>query len=86
MGFLASIGLVWWAALTGRRGRPLRPAIGALVAEGLVVVANSGNCPLGPLGDRIGEPVPLFELVLSPQAARRAIPVLGAVTAGGLAV
>jgi hypothetical protein len=40
----------------------LRPAIAALVGEGVLVGANRGDWPLGPLGDRIGDPVPLFEL------------------------
>jgi hypothetical protein len=48
------------------------------------VTANRGDCPLGGLQDRLGDPVPLFELVLSPSAARRAVPVLGAVTAAGI--
>jgi hypothetical protein len=84
LGFLTSIGYVWWCALSGRRGPYLRPAIAALAGEGLVVAMNGGDCPLGPLGDRIGDATPLFELVLSPRAARRAIPALGAVTVGGL--
>jgi hypothetical protein len=83
-GFGPAIGDVWWCALTGRRGRFLEPAIAALVAEGVLVVANRGDCPLGPLGDHIGDPVPLFELVLSPRAARRAVPSLAAATAVGL--
>ena len=83
-GFLASIGYVWWCALTGRRGPLLRPVIVALIGEGLLVGANRGDCPLGPLGDRVGDPVPLFELVLAPRAARRAVPTLGALTAVGL--
>jgi hypothetical protein len=86
IGFLASIGYVWWCALTGRRGRWLRPAIGALVGEGVLVVTNGGDCPLGPLGERMGDPVPLFELVLSPRGARRAVPTLGAVTVVGIVV
>lgn len=85
-GFLASIAYVWWSALTGRRGPWLRPAIGALIGEGVLVVTNGGDCPLGPLGERIGDPVPLFELVLSPRAARRAVPTLGAVTALGIGI
>jgi hypothetical protein len=84
IGFLASIGYVWWCALTGRRGPLLRPAITALVCEGVVVIANRGDCPLGAVGDRIGDPVPLFELVLSRRAARRAVPTLGVVTAAGV--
>lgn len=85
IGFLASIGYVWWCALARRRGRHLRPAIGALAAEGALVAANRGDCPLGRLGDRIGDDVPLFELVLPPRAARLAVPALGAVTAAGVA-
>ncbi len=84
--FLASIGYVWWCALTGRRGPWLRLVTGALLGEGVLVVANGGDCPLGPFGDRIGDPVPLFDLVLSPRAARRAVPVLGAVTAVGVGI
>jgi hypothetical protein len=83
-GFLASIGYIWWCARSGRRGPLLRAAIAALAAEGVVVLANRGDCPLGALGDRIGDPVPLFELVLPATAARRAVPTLGAVTAAGL--
>ena len=74
VGFLASIGYVWWCALTGRRGPWLRPAIVALAGEGILVVPNGGDCPLGPLADRIGDQVPRFELDLSPGAARRAVP------------
>jgi hypothetical protein len=84
IGFLASIGYVWWCALSGRRGPLLRPAIAALVGEGVLVAANGGDCPLGPMGEGIGDAVPLFELVLSPRAARRAVPTLGALTAAGL--
>jgi hypothetical protein len=83
LAFLLAIGYVWWCALTGRRDRWLRVAVTALATEGAVVIANHGDCPLGPLQDRLHDPVPLFELVLSPAAARRAVPVLGAAAAGG---
>jgi hypothetical protein len=52
-------------------------AITALVGEGVLVGANQGDCPLGLVGDRIADPVPLFELVLSPRAARLAIQLSG---------
>ena len=86
IGFLSSIGYVWWCALTGRRARWLRLAIAALAGEGVLIVTNGGDCPLGPLGDRIGDQVPLFELVLSPRAARLAVPALGGVTALGVGI
>lgn len=84
LGFLASIAYVWWCAITGRRDARLRLAVGALIAEGTIVVANHGDCPLGPLGDRIGDAVPLFELVVPPRAAKLAVPALGTITLLGL--
>ena len=85
--FLACIGYVWWCALSGQRGGVLlRLAITALIIEGVLVITNRGNCPLGPLGERIGDPVPLFELVLPPRQARDAVPALGAITVSGLAI
>jgi hypothetical protein len=60
--------------------------IGALAAEGVAVAANRGDCPIGPIGDRVGDPVPLFELVLGPRAAKVAIPVLAAITGVGVGV
>ena len=83
-GFLGAIAYVWWCGLTGRRDRRLRLAVAALLAEGAFVGANHGDCPLGPLQARLGDPVPLFELVLSPAAARRAVPAFGLITAAGL--
>jgi hypothetical protein len=75
---------VWWCALSGRRGRLLRIAAASLIGEGVLIAANRGDCPRGPLQERLGDPVPLFELVLSPRAAKRAVPTLGALAAGGL--
>jgi hypothetical protein len=84
--FLLAIGYVWWCALTGRRDRRLRLAIVALAGEGLLVIANRGDCPLGGLQERLGDPVPLFELVLSHRAAKLAVPVLGAIAGLGVAL
>lgn len=85
-GFLGAIGYVWWCGLTGRRGPLVRAATSALIAEGALVAANHGDCPLGGLQERLGDPDPLFELVLPPRAARLAVPTLGAVAAGGIAL
>jgi hypothetical protein len=81
---LLAITYVWWCALSGRRDRLLRIAAATLIGEGVLVTANHGDCPLGPLQDRLGDPVPLFELVLSPRAAKRAVPTLGGITTLGL--
>src|SRR5918993_1157767 len=81
---LLAIAYVWWCAITGRRDRLLRIAVATLIGEGVLVAANRGDCPLGGLQDRLGDPVTLFALVLSPRAAKRAVPTLGAITAAGL--
>ena len=83
---LIAISYVWWCALSGHRGRLLRIAAATLICEGVLVTANRGDCPLGGLQRRLGDPVPLFELVLSRRAAKRAVPTLGAITAAGLAL
>lgn len=83
---LFAIAYVWWCALTGRRGHLLRITAASLIGEGVLVTANHGDCPLGPLQQRLGDPVPLFELVLSPSVAKRAVPALGAIAAAGLAL
>ncbi|HEY7074593.1 MAG TPA: hypothetical protein VH418_04465 [Solirubrobacteraceae bacterium] len=85
-GFLGAIGYVWWCGATRRRGPLLRATITALVCEGAAVAANGGDCPLGGLQERVDDPVPLFELVLSPRAAKLAVPTLGAIAALGITV
>src|SRR3954465_7351637 len=82
--FLLAIAYVWWCALTGRRDRWLRVAVAALATEGALVTANHGDCPLGPLQARLHDPVPLFELLLSPSAAPPAGPALGGTPPAGL--
>ena len=83
---LLAIAYVWWCALSGRHDRLLRIAAATLIGEGVLVAANHGDCPLGGLQERLGDPVPLFELLLSPHAAKRAVPTLGAITAVGLSL
>jgi hypothetical protein len=83
---LWALGWVWYCGLARRRGHALRVAVGLLAAEGVALVIGRGNCPLGPFQSRMGDPVPLFELVLPPRAAKAAIPLLAAVAFAGLAL
>lgn len=83
---LGSLGYVWACALTGRRDRWLGICVAALAAEGLALAAGRGSCPLGPLQRRLGDPVPLFELMLPPRAAKAAVPVLTGLAVAGVAV
>ena len=83
---LTCLGYVWACAITGRRDRLLHSAIGVLAAEGVGLVIGRGDCPLGPLQQRLGDPVPLFELVLSPVWAKRAVPILAGISGAGIAL
>ncbi len=55
--------------------------------EGVGLNIGGGECPMGPFQAQLGDPVPFFELVLPPRAAKAAVPILaGASIAGILAV
>jgi hypothetical protein len=83
---LASLGYVWACALTHRRDRRLWASVAFLSLEGVALVVGRGDCPFGPLQTRLGDPVPLFELVLPRRAAKAAVPVLAGVTLAGVAI
>ena len=83
---IASVAHVWVCAITGRRDKALISAVLVLSIEGAALVATGGDCPLAPVQARLGDPTPLFELALSPTAARRAVPVLAAVTSIGVGI
>ena len=83
---LSSLTYIWVCALTGRRDRMLGVAMAALSLQGVALLIGRGNCPLGPLQQRLGDPKPLFELVLPPHAAKAAIPVLAGATVGAIAI
>ena len=53
---LLAIAYVWWCALRGRRDYLLRIAAASLIGEGVLVAANHGDCPLGGLQERLGDP------------------------------
>lgn len=81
---LAGLAYIWRAAITRRRSRRLWAPVGFLLAEGGALVVGRGNCPVGPLQAQWGDPVPFFELVLPPRAAKAAVPVLAVVSVGAL--
>jgi hypothetical protein len=81
---IGALGYVWLSALTRRRDRRLQVSTAVLLVEGVALIVGGGNCPLGPLQRRLGDPTPLFELVLPPRAAKAAVPVLAGVSLVGL--
>ncbi len=82
---MAGLGYVWLSAMKRRRDRWLIAFVALLGAEGVALVIGRGNCPFGPLQRSLGDPVPMFELVLPPKAAKAAIPILTVVTIAGFA-
>lgn len=87
VGGLASLGYIWVCAARRRRNRLLWASMAFLSVEGVGLIIGGGDCPMGPLQEELGDPVPFFELVLPPRAAKAAVPILaGASLAGFLAV
>ncbi len=83
---LACLGYIWACAATGRRDRRLWASVAFLSVEGAGLVVGHGDCPAGPFQAQLGDPVPLFELVLPPRAAKAAVPVLAWITIAGIAL
>ena len=81
---MSALGYIWMCAIVRRRDRYLLAAIAFLLVQGVALVVGRGNCPFGPLQRQLGDPVPMFELVLPPRAAKAAIPVLLIVAIAGM--
>lgn len=77
---LASLAYIWACAITGRRDRYLAGTMGFLVVEGAALVVGHGDCPMGRRQAEWGDPVPFFELILPPRAAKAAVPVLATIS------
>jgi hypothetical protein len=75
---------IWRAALLRRRDRAVYASAALLLTEGVALVVGRGNCPFGPFQARLGDPVPMFEWVLPPRAAKAAIPALTTVALASL--
>ena len=81
---LGCLGYIWASAATGRRSRGLWASVAFLLVEGAALVVGRGDCPVGRLQAEWGDPVPFFELVLPPRAAKAAVPVLAVVSVAGI--
>jgi hypothetical protein len=81
---LTGLTYIWASAVVRHRDRYLWAAVLFLLVQGLALAIGRGNCPFGPFQRRLGDPVPMFELVLPPRAAKAAIPVLLLVSIVGM--
>ena len=82
---LAGLGLIWHHVATRRRDPALWAGVAFLTVEGGALLVGRGNCPMGQLQEEWGDPVPFFELILPPRAAKAAIPLLAAVSIAAIA-
>lgn len=80
------IGLVtiWRSAIKRRRRPSVWASVAFLVAEGGGLLIGRGSCPMSGVQEKWGDPVPFFELVLPPRAAKAAVPVLAFVSLLGI--
>lgn len=60
-------------------------SVSFLILEGGALIAGRGDCPMGRLQESWGDPVPFFELILPPRAAKAAVPVLAVVSLAAIA-
>jgi hypothetical protein len=73
---LACLARIWAGFILRRRSPAVWGSAAFLGVEGAALVVGRGSCPVGPLQESWGDPVPFFELILRPRAAKAAIPVL----------
>ena len=82
---LSCVALIWERVIRRRRDRALWGSVAFVGIEGVALIAGRGQCPMGPRQDAWGDPIPFFELLLPPRAARAAVPVLFLFTVAALA-
>ena len=81
---LACLGYMWACFILRRRDRRLWTSVAFLGVEGAALVVGHGDCPVGPRQAEWGDPVPFFELILPPRAAKAAVPILAGVSIAGI--
>lgn len=82
---LGALGTIWLAAITRRRSPRVWAMVAFLLAERAGLAVGRGNCPMGSIQARWGDPVPFFELMLPPRAAKGAVPILAVISLAGIA-
>ena len=83
---MASFGYLWSCAVARRRTKALGLVVGFLSLEGIALLVGRGDCPFGSFQRTLGDPVPMFELVLPPRTAKAAVPFLAGASVVGLVV
>lgn len=85
----ACVGYLLYAAASGTRDRLLALAVGAILLETVVLLANGRRCPLSTLARRLGDETGddlIADLLLPRWAIRLTVPVCGLLATLGLVV
>jgi hypothetical protein len=82
---MSALGHIWASAMLRRRDGPIWASVTFLLVQGILLVIGRGNCPFGPFQRQLGDPIPMFELIMPPRAAKAAIPVLLLISVAGIA-
>ncbi len=81
--FLSCMAWIYYSAITNRPDTWVYLAVASILMEGLVVLLNHGDCPLGKIHHRFGDQKAFFELFLPKPLAKQAVPFLGIVSIVG---
>ncbi len=77
--FLVCLGFVFYAGITGRQMTLGWIAMGCILVEGIILLFNKGDCPLGSVHHAVGDDKTFFELLMPKPLAKRAVPILSIV-------
>ncbi len=84
--FLSCMVWIYYSALSNRPNTMAYIAVASIFLEGLIVLLNHGDCPLGPIHRQFGDDKAFFELFLPKPVAKKAIPFLGVISIVGIAL
>ena len=82
---LAALATIFRGVARRRRSPRLWACVAFLTLEGAGLLVGRGNCPMGRVQERWGDPKPFFELFLPRRAAKAAVPVLAGIALVALA-
>jgi hypothetical protein len=84
--FVSCIVWIYYSAISNHPNTMAYIAAASLLLEGLVVLLNHGDCPLGAIHHRLGDDKAFFELFLPKLVAKKAVPFLGVIALIGILV
>ena len=84
--YMYCLGYIYYSGITDRFTGWTLVSSGVILFEGLVVLINKGNCPLGYFHRKFGDNKTLFELLLPPRLAKQVFPFFAVLSTIGLVI